>query len=181
MVLTRKTLISTQIDHLTDEQIRKRAVGVEDVDQRGLVKRHRVLEQTLFDMLFLKDLIDQSQHEAAHMMMESISKSGAAIRSANLDTEVFTPHQDVSKMMGERRMAFSSAYRRLVEDVGVDDASRTMRFFVDIHHYPVEYEEQGAVARFLNDPLRSLASHYGTDGIRDPRSILRRLVGASQK
>ena len=69
----------------------------------------------------------------------------------------------------------------LVEDVGVDAASRTMRFFVDIYHYPVEYEEQGAVARFLNDPLRSLASHYGTDGIRDPRSILRRLVGASQK
>ena len=56
MVLTRKTLTLTQTDPLTDEQIRKRAVGVEDVDQRGLVKRHRVLEQTLFDMLFLKDL-----------------------------------------------------------------------------------------------------------------------------
>ena len=96
-------------DPLTDEQIKKRAVGVEDVDIKGLVKRHRVLGQTLFDMLFLKEFINQSHYEASHLFIEAMAKSGAVVRSANLATEIFTPHREVGNIIGERRLAFSSA------------------------------------------------------------------------
>ena len=179
--MTIRTLTST-VDPLTDEQIRKRATGVEDVDMKGLVKRHRVLDQTLFDLLFLKELIDQSQHEAAHLFMDSIAKSGASVRSANLNVEVFTPYRDIGNAMGERRMAFSSAYRAMVEDVGPLMADLAMRYSSDPYRYPAEYDEQKRVGVELGSALDSLARHYGTSDIHDPRKLIRVfVVGSGEK
>tara|TARA_R110002012_G_C11482998_1_gene595294 strand:- start:43 stop:579 length:537 start_codon:yes stop_codon:yes gene_type:complete len=165
------------IEPLTDEQVKKRAIGVEDVDQKGLVQRHRVLSQTLFDMLFLKEFIGQGQHEAAHLFMDSIAKSGASIRSANLDTEVFTPHRDVGNIIGERRMAFSSAYRRMIDEVGIDDANYTLKHFADVYNYPLIDEEQAKVARKIRPSLNALGRHYGTIDVHDARRLIRRFVG----
>ena len=180
--MTRKTSTSTSmIEPLTDEQIKKRVVGVENIDYKGLVVRHRVLSQTIFDTLFLKELIDQAQHEACHLFMDSIAKSGANIRSVNLDVEVFTPHRDVGNIIGERRMAFSSAYRRMVSDVGKDDADLTIKYFVDVYNYPMGYREQSNIAIAIRPSLNALVNHYGTLGIRDPRQIIRKLVGGGSK
>ena len=172
-------MISEVTEPLTDEQVRKRAIGVEDVDQNGLVKRHRVLSQTIFDMLFLKEFIDQSQHEAAHLFMDSISKSGASIRSANLDAEIFTPHRDVGNVIGERRMAFSSAYRKMVDAVGYDAANNTIMHFANIYEYPSGNEEQAKVAREVGPSLDALARHYGTTVVYDARVLIRRFVAGS--
>jgi len=166
---------------LTDEQIRKRAIGVEDVDPKGLVKRHRVLSQTIFDMLFLKELIDQSQYESAHLFMDAISRSGAAVRSANLDTEVFTPHRDVGNMIGERRMAFSSAYRKMVGDIGEETSREILRYFSDVYSFPEGHDEHVRIAAWISPALDSLASHYGVDSVRDPRRLIRVQVGAGPK
>jgi len=177
----KKGTSTSMTDPLTDEQIKKRAIGVENIDYKGLVVRHRVLEQTLFDMLFLKELIDQAQHEAAHLFMDAIAKSGASVRSANLDIEVFTPHRDVGNIIGERRMAFSSAYRKMMEIVGEEDARSTLKYFSDVYKYPSSHERQVAIAERMNEPLSALAVHYGTVDIRDPRVMIRRMVGATKK
>ena len=173
-----QTLASIEVDPLTDEQIKKRAIRVEDVDIRGLVKRHRVLEQTLFDFLFLRELITQPQHEAVHMFMDSITRSGACVRSANLDSEVFTPHRDVGNINGERRMAFSSAYRCMVRECGEEQAIRMARCFDKIYQYSQDLDECRALTASLRDAMNALVKHYGTSGVEDPRRILRRLVGA---
>jgi len=170
---TLRTLTSTQVDPLTDEQILKRAIGVEDVDQRGLVKRHRALDQTLFDKMFILELINQTQHEAAHLFMDAISKSGATVRSANLDVEVFTAHRDVGNMIGERRMAFSSAYRRLVEDCGNEDANRLVGFFSGLHSSLLDKAKAPGIALWVRPCLNALARFYGCEGIQDARIVLR--------
>lgn len=174
-------MILTTNDPLTDEQIKKRAIGIEDVDINGLVKRHRVLGQTLFDMLFLKEFIDQAQYEAAHLFIDAMAKSGAVIRSANLDTEIFTPHREVGNIIGERRLAFSSAYRAMVKDVGLEMANLTMRYFADVYSYPTQNKDQVRVSRTIKTALSSLARHYGTVGIEDPRRIIRRFSARGVK
>ena len=168
-------------DPLTDEQIKKRAVGVEDVDIKGLVKRHRVLGQTLFDMLFLKEFIDQAHYEAAHLFIEAMAKSGAVVRSANLDTEIFTPHREVGNIIGERRLAFSSAYRAMVNDVGSEAANLTMRYFANVYSYPTQNKDQVRVSRTIKPALNSLARHYGTVGMEDPRVVIRGFIARGIK
>ena len=175
--MAKRTWTSTSIpsDPLTDEQVRKRMLAVEDVDQKGLVKRHRVLGQTIFDILFIRDLICQGQHEAAHLFMDSMGKSGVYIRSASLDTEVFTPPQDIGSIIGERRMCFSSAYRHMVSDVGSPVASRTIGYFRNVYMYPETRESQRLIAGDIDESLSSLAAHYGTSSIHDVRDIIRSL------
>jgi hypothetical protein len=174
-------LISAQIDPLTDEQIRKRVVAVEDVDPGGLVQRHRVLGQTLFDMLFIRELINQSQHEAIHMFMDAMSRSGAVVRSANLDTEVFTPHKDVGNMMGERRMAFSSAYRTMVGDCGEDNSHIIMVCFDNLYVYPTCPESLARLASSIQPALESLVKHYGKYRIEDARVVIRNYRAPKRK
>jgi len=163
---------SLSIDPLTDEQIKKRALGIENVDYKGLVKRHRVLEQTLFDLLFMKNLITQSQHEAAHLFIEAMSLSGATVKSANLDVEIFTPYRDAANTMGERRMAFSSAYRRVVRDCGDDRARILMRYLARVYEYPPDYGDQKLVAKLIGPGLKSLAIFYEIADLKDPRDII---------
>jgi len=171
----------TLIDPLTDEQIKKRAIGVEDVDQKGLVKRHRVLEQTIFDMLFLQELIDQGQHEASHLFLDDMSRSGATVHSANLEAEVFTAARDVGNIIGERRMAFSSAYRSVVRSCGEESANRMMKYFADIYSYPKDPDMRREIASSLSPTLDALAEHYGVSRVEDPRDLVRIMVGARKR
>jgi hypothetical protein len=166
----------TQSDPLTDEQVRKRIVGIEDVDQRGLVKRHRVLGQTIFDMLLIRELIDQSQHEAVHMFMEALSKSGAVVRSANLETEVFTPHRDVGNLIGERCMSFSRAYRSVISKCGEGGSVVLMSCFDELYSYTQSVDKLSRIAELIGPSLDALVIHYGTYRVNDPREIVREWI-----
>jgi len=173
--------VSNSIDPLTDEQIKKRAIGVENVDYNGLVKRHRVLGQTIFDMLFLQELISQSQHEAAHLFMDSMANSGANIPSANLETEVFTAPKDIGNIIGERRMAFSSAYRFVVRECGDDRASKMMKTFENVYTYTADASVREEIAMEISPALDALASFYGVAIVDDPRDLVRLMVGARKR
>ena len=164
-------------DFLTDEQIKKRAIVSEDVDIRGLVKRHRVANQTIFDMMFLMELIGQSHHEAAHLFLNAFAISGAACRSLNLESEVHAAAHTVGNAIGEKRMAFSSAYRSMVTDVGEELASDLVKYMRDVYIYPEDLNVLRSVAEFIKKPLDALARYYGVEFRVDPRRVMRRQLG----
>jgi hypothetical protein len=176
--MARKTSNLTSTEMLTDEQISKRAVGVEDVDLGGFIKRHRVLSQTVFDIMFIREFISQPEHEAAHQFMGDFGESGGVPRSANMDSENHTPGHSVSSAMGERRMIFSKPYRAMCDGASEEDVS----FFISLTTSAYDYSSSQSVlketGRRCRRPLSALSRHYGTDGRTDPRDIIRRQVGA---
>ena len=179
--MTRKKIHLTSTEVLPDEQLLKHAVSVEDVDLAGLVKRHRVLTQTVFDLMFIREIIDQGSYEAAHQFMDDFGQSGGVAKSVNLESENHSPGHSISNAMGERRMIFSKAYRAMVDGSNEDDVS----FFLEIirHSYnsPSKFDSLKKIGARCRGPLGALSRHYGTDGRTDPRDIIRRQVGARRK
>ena len=175
--MSRKTLNLTSTETLTTEQISKRAVGVEDVDLGGIVKRHRVLSQTVFDMMFIREIISQPAHEASHQFINDFGQSGGVPRSANLDAENHAPGYSISNAMGERRMIFSKAYRSMCDGSHEDDVAFFLSFVTSAYEYPSKPSELEEIGRRCSGPLRLLSRYYGTDGRTDPRDIIRRQVG----
>lgn len=161
-------------EFLTEEQIKRRAIVSEDVDLRGLVKRHRVADQTIFDMMFLMELISQGHHEAAHLFLNAFATAGAACKSCSLDADFHTAAHVIGSAMGEKRMAFSSAYRHVVDSVGDGVASHLIKYFNCVYEYPDDRSILKSVADFLKPGLDALSEHYGTQWRVDPRRVIKR-------
>lgn len=154
-----------------DSQVMKRAVMSEDLDVRGVAKRYRIIDQTIFDVLFLAELITAAQYEAAHLFLECLIQSGATTQGVNLEPGIRVTGIDISNSMSDRRMAFSSSFRAVVSSCGRESADFMMRCFIEIYSYP-DFDKS-EIAERLAPCLHSLAAYFGTDG-RDPRSIIRR-------
>tara|TARA_R110001583_G_scaffold182357_2_gene340105 strand:- start:8692 stop:9258 length:567 start_codon:yes stop_codon:yes gene_type:complete len=178
----KKRSTSIPIEGPTDEQIKKKMIVVENVDVRGVVKRHRVYDQTIFDAMFLRGLIKQSHQEASHYYMDAITRSGGSAKGANLDGGPKPAGHAAGGSMAERRMAFSSAYRHIVDKVGEVKANDLTSCFSRVHQIPDD-EEMAKLASSLEGALDAISDFYGTNGRLDPRDILRRQAGvmASRK
>mgnify|MGYP003645997313 CR=1 FL=1 len=172
----RSTLIP--IESPTDEQIKKKMIVVENVDIKGVVKRHRVYDQTIFDAMFVRDFIKPSHHEASHCYMDAMLKSGASAKGANLDGGPKPTGRSSSDAMSERRMIFSAAYRHLVDKVGELKANHLTKCFSRVHMIPGE-DILLEISVELIDSLDALSDFYGTSGKLDPRDILRRQAGVT--
>jgi hypothetical protein len=165
---------------LTPEQRSRSSIVSEDVDVNGVVQRHRVENQTIFDEMLLLFYIEQPQHEAAICFMDVLAKSGMTMRSPNLDGCSHTPAHEVGDLMGQRRMAYSTAYRLVVGECGQKAAERLLRVANNAYLYPVSKIEKKAplkrISKAISASLWVLAKHYKTDGRRDPRRILKAQV-----
>lgn len=175
--MPRKKSISISTEVLTSEQLSKRAVGVEDVDLGGVIKRHRVISQTVFDMMFVHEIIGQAAHEAVHKFMDDFGQSGGVPRSANMEAEGHSPGYSVSSAMGERRMIFSKAYRAVCDESSDKDISFFLSLLSSAYEYSSNPKDLRSMAGRCRSPLRALSRHYGIDSHHDPRDIIRRQVG----
>jgi hypothetical protein len=174
----KKRSISIPIESPTDEQIKKKMIVVENVDIKGVVKRHRVYDQTIFDAMFVRDLIKPSHHEASHCYMDAILKSGASAKGVNLDGGPKPTGRASGDAMSERRMVFSAAYRHLVDKVGELKANLLTKCFNHVHTIPGD-DLLSEIAIDLVESLDALSDFYGTSGKLDPRDILRRQAGVT--
>ena len=159
------------------EQLSKRGFLSEDVDIKGLVKRNRVVDQTIFDAMFLMEMIGQSHHEAAHLFLEDLIRSGATTSGFSLESSSNSPAYAVANSIADRRMAFSSSYRRVVNDCGEDSASRMMMIYGIVYEYPTSKKALASIADELLCCLESLSGFFGTRGSLDPRKVVRRQIG----
>ena len=187
--MTKRLSISMISDlFMSEEQKKKFSVKKEYVDYRHVVSRNRIENQTIYDVLFVRDHIEQAQHEAAILFMEELSHSGANPASVNLDAINHVPAYLVGDRMSERRMAFSDSYRSMVAACGKRSANYMMTTAANVYVFPVasvpekiwprEQEDFAKrVARLISPPLWALAAHFGTDKKSDPRNIIRRQMG----
>jgi len=163
---------------LTKEQRENRSISEEAMDRRGWIVRYRVDDQTLFDVMFIEELIDRGQHEAGHCFLTAVEKSGAYPASCSLEAGFGAPVYQVGDLIGERRMAFGSAYRFVVRECGDESASSLMTVMGNIFKTSREYGFCGKklkkISSSVSSPLRALARFYRTDHRQDPRSIVRR-------
>ena len=179
--MVRKKVTSISPEPPNSEQASSRVFVSEDVDIRGLVKRHRVADQTLFDAMLLMEMIDQSHHEAAHLFLDALTQSGAVLNGMDPEPGIRAPAYSVGNSMADRRMAFSGPFRKMVDDCGDEVASYTMSLYSRIYDYRDTISDIGYAAEMARPCLVSLASHYGVNGRRDPRKIVRRQVGHWRK
>ena len=160
---------------LTKEQRDKRRLVSEAMDRKGLVVRYRVEDQTIFDGMFIAELIDRPQHDAGHSFLAVVEMSGAYPPSCNLEASFSTPMYRVGDAIGERRMAFGSAYRFVVRECGEKQADKFVRLVGDIFT-PTDTSDKmfmRSLSRIAYKPLRVLAKYFRTDSKRDPRDIAR--------
>jgi len=163
------------------EQASSRVFVSEDVDMGGLVRRNRVADQTVFDAMFLMELIDQSHHEAAHLFLDALSQSGAAVSGVNPEPGVRSPAYSVGNSMADRRMSFSSPYRNMIDDCGEDKVSYIMSLYPRAYDYRDTVPDIKEAARGAKPGLESLSRYYGVSHHSDPRRIVRRQVGNWRK
>jgi len=176
----RTTTTSLSKALLNEDQRGKFVLESEGLDLRGIVSRNRVVNQTIYDVMFLEELIERAQHEAADCFADSLCKSGCSVGSVNLESLSHTPAYKVGAKISERRMAFSSAYRFVVGECGEDLADRLMRVIDKPYSFPRYNPDQlkyvRCVSDLLQDTLWSLASYYCTDSIVDPRKVIRNRI-----
>lgn len=163
---------------LTHEQRESRSLSEERMDPKGWVVRYRAEDQTLFDLMFVADMIERPEYDAGHLFLGSIEKSGAYPCSCNLEATFGTPAYRIGDLMGERRMAFGSAYRFAVSRSGEENAVSLMRVMDNIFKTSAEYGFSGEKLRSVSElalpSLRVLSVFYGTENAKDPRSIIRK-------
>jgi len=149
----------------------------EPVDQKGLVKRKRVVDQTIFDMLLIKGFIELPEHEAAHRFMDALGRSGSSIES--LDPSVFgesrAPRMDRGASAADKRMIFSSAFRAMYEACDEHTVKAVMNWSHAPYKYPQKEEDLKHISSIMLAGLRALARYYGCS-TRDPRRVIRSQV-----
>lgn len=163
-------------DFLNESQSAKRSTTSEKVDSKGLVSRQRVVNQTIFDQMMIKFLIEQPQHEAVHIFMESISKAGGSIPSVDLERVETGPVHKAGDNMADKRMIFSAAYRAMSHLNSEDACKAVMHLCSRPYDIPSNMESIQVIAEMISPPLWSLAKHYGIHLRRDPRRIINSIM-----
>ena len=161
-------------DGLNEEQSRKRMVRVEDNDANSSVKRQRVSDQTLFDKMFIEGLISVHHHEAAHMFIDELSRSGSSIPSIDLSKINISSGRKGSSA-AERRMIFSSSFRSIADSFDEED----IKIFMRVSNSPYDNggvsnskEDLEKMSETLSPILEQLAKYYKLKPRKDPREII---------
>ena len=153
----------------------------EPVDQKGLVKRKRVVDQTIFAALLMYELIELPEHEAAHRFMDALQKSGSSIPS--IDPETFgenrTPRADRGDSIADKRMIFSAAFRFMYEECDEPTVKAVMNWAHSPYMFPKDPKTLEATRNVVIAGLRALSRYYGCS-TRDPRRIIRSRVYQSE-
>ena len=161
---------------LTPEQRERKSIVEERIDEKGLIVRYRVDDQTIFDKMFIADLIDRSQHDAGHRFLTVIEIAGAFPASCNLEGHSSTPMYRVGDIIGQRRTAFSSAYQIIVRDCGEGHADQFIHITGKLYR-DVDLSDRSVIhrlSRIVYRPLEALAKYFRTDRRRDPREVIKK-------
>jgi len=167
---------------LTPEQRAKFRIEEERMDRRGVVRRLRVADQTIFDALFVAEIIKRTQHEAADCFMETVERTGCYPCSVSeFESTSRTPAYAVGDAMSLRWMAFSKVYRYLEESCGTSASKYLMKIMRDVYGWreKVGRKRLPEVGERVSAPLLALADYYDC-AEQDPRLIIRVLISRNK-
>ena len=97
----------------TDEYRSKKKVEIERIDHRGIFRRARVTDQTVFDRLFIEEKITREQFSAAEMYLELMGIAGCFLRSPSMEGTERTSGRDIAGSMASKIMVIAKARDRL--------------------------------------------------------------------
>jgi hypothetical protein len=155
---------------------KERSSSDEAVDQKGLVTRKRINNQTIFDQMLILGLITLPEHEAAHLFIEALSLSGTSIPSVDMKAFGGSPFHKKGDSIAEKRMIFSNAYRHMAESVSEDDIRIVMSYCHKPYDFPLGEQILKPIAASVSSGLSALARHYKIGNTTDPRKIIRNQV-----
>tara|TARA_B100000586_G_scaffold250167_1_gene208526 strand:+ start:5084 stop:5620 length:537 start_codon:yes stop_codon:yes gene_type:complete len=159
---------------LTEEQRKKFRLVEEALDRRGIFRRFRVEDQSIFDALFVAKLIERPQHEAARCFSDILEKSGVYPASLNIDVVVRTPSHCVGDMLGSKWLTYSRAFRFMVKHAGEEGADNLMRVMAHAYCWrSLGRRDFKEIAALVSKPLWTLADYFRCRGLRDPRKVAR--------
>lgn len=170
---------------MNEEQASKFDLEQVKLDYKGVVNRNRKVNQTIFDIMLVHELVNPAEHEACFHFVKALAESGANVASANLELLSHAPAYTIGGSISDRRMSFSSAYRFIVDHCGDSSADSFIKVANNLFVFPAKKSDQSVFAkkliRLVRDPIKCLVKFYSVDERRDPRDVLRRQVGAFRK
>jgi hypothetical protein len=158
--MTTKDGPTFEIELLTPEQRKKVSIVGEALDTKGIVRIFKVKDQTIFDYLYMLDMIDTAQHEAAHRYLEALEKSGVYISSVDIEAVSNTPSYMVGEKLADRWLAFSMANRFVIRECGEAGADALIRISDDPYSKPESKHRLELIVRAISEPLKELARFY---------------------
>ena len=168
---------STTFDLLNEEQEKRFDLVSERMDYKGIVSRNKIANQTIYDVMLINGLIEQPQHEAMFLFLDSVARSGAYVASVSFEATSRDPAQNAANRISERRMAYSAPFRFMVEDSSRDGAAFLMKSTDYLYFIPVSRKESKVYSSWIAEgviaPLWSLVKFYGLEKKRDPRSMIK--------
>jgi len=149
-------------DSLNEEQLSKAAAIPEIVDLKGVVQRHHVLDQNMFDRLLIRKKISIAQHSAACEFIHLLEIAGAFLKSHNLEPgRTRRPGHKVGDDIGSRIMSMSACLRRVKKEASDEAADALIRCCYGL----VTDLEQ------VRAGLDVLTLQFDTGCLRDPRDL----------
>jgi hypothetical protein len=172
---TNPGLISTS---LTKEQRKKFKIEEEILDRRGVIRRFRVADQTIFDALLCAEIIVRNQHEAAEHFMETVEKTGCYPSSISVfESTSNLPSYAVGRALSQRWLAFSGVYEYLNKCCGKRSANYMIKMMDNLYSWRERFgtKDLVKVGERVSKPLEVLAEYYNCVE-KDPRTIIRTLT-----
>lgn len=162
---------------LTEEQRDKVRLGEESLDSRGVFRRFRVEDQTIFDAFLLMDLIDRHEHEALNCLLADVEKSGCCTPSCGFEPRFgSTVSHKVGDKTASRWMAWSSTYRAL-ERMGHRSQVDTILDLIPVmHDWRSRFGKRSIALIFSNikPAIPAITKFYDCSPRIDPRVIISR-------
>jgi len=93
----------------TEEYRNKKKIRLERIDSRGIFRRARVVDQTVFDRLFIQEKITRQQFSAAEMYLEMMGIAGCFLRSPSMKGSEKVTGRDVGGNISAKIMVISRA------------------------------------------------------------------------
>lgn len=97
------------IESGTKEYQKKKKIELEKIDPKGIFRRAKVLDQKVFDKLFIEEHITANQFAAANMYLELMGIAGAFLRSPSMEGSEKSTGRDVADSMAAKIMVIAKA------------------------------------------------------------------------
>jgi len=141
------------IESGTKEYKKKKKIEIEKIDAKGIFRRARVVDQKVFDKLFIEEKITRQQYAAASMYMEVMGIAGCFLRSPSMEGSEKGTGRDLSQVLAGKILVIARARDKLRK--AGDKAIRAVENCIAF--------DQEVNLNDLRTGLDALADHFGVE------------------
>jgi hypothetical protein len=156
-------------DTVNKFNLNKRIISSEPINKKRTIFRHRILDNNIFDILFINKNIDAPQHGAGECLLYDLEKSGIYISSPNMEPSVKSSYKNTIEKTYEKYHKLNKPFNHIRKDMGDIYADSIFKWSL-WKHGDLLPDKNGI--NIISSSLNSLSYYYGTSYSKDPRDLI---------